>query len=285
MTVKQIHHKQSGKSFKLGRRRPISRGPRLSLKNYLTRRLAPPPATCDYSAPAMAALSQMYLNDTLGDCVIAGIGHVVGTLTSGAGDQYIYTSDQIVTLYEAIGGYNPDNPATDQGCDEVTALNYWENNGAPAGAHQIAGWLAVDATNPLEYRTALYLFENLYFGMELPDAWVQSAGAGAAINWDVAGPPDPSNGHCVVGVGYNQQGVTIATWGQLGTITDAAVAAYASPGANGALYTVVSQDALNSATSTAANGLDWSQLVADFDSMGGNVSNVSMKAPVKRDRR
>jgi hypothetical protein len=56
-----------------------------------------------------------------------------------------------------------------------------------------------------------------------------------------------------------------------GLITDTAIAKYATPAANGDLYTVVSQDALNRATQKAPNGFDWSQLIADFDSMGGSA--------------
>ena len=145
------------------------------------RGLAEPPASVDYSKPAAKALSQMYLNNQLGDCVIAGIGHVVGVLTAGAGAPFIYTNQQIVQLYSAIGGYVPGNPATDQGCDEQTALNYWENNGAPAGSNRIAGWLAVNGADPTEYRTALWLFENLYLGLDLPDRFTSLAEFTAAV--------------------------------------------------------------------------------------------------------
>jgi hypothetical protein len=244
----------------------------LSLKNYLMANLPAPPAACDYTGGASASLSNEYDNDTLGDCVIAGIAHVVGVLTNGAtGAPYVYADADIVALYSAIGGYVVGDPSTDNGCDEQTALNYWQQNGAPAGSsHTIAGWLAVDPTNPTEYRTALWLFENLYFGMELPGAWVQGVPP-AGFTWDVAGNSDPQNGHCVAGVGYTAAGVTIDTWGILGTLTDAAIQAYAIASAGGALYTVVSQDAINAATGKAPNGFDWSQLIADFDSMGGNV--------------
>jgi hypothetical protein len=223
----------------------------------------------------------MYDNDTLGDCVIAGMAHVVGVLTGNAGaPPFLYTKDQIIALYGAIGGYVPGDPSTDQGCDEQTALNYWENNGAwppnstpPDGdSHRIAGWMAVDAADPSEYRIALWLFENLYFGMELPDEWVNPTPSASGFVWDAASDPDPNNGHCVAGVGYTAAGVTIDTWGMTGLLTDAAVAKYASLKANGALYTVVSQDAINKASQKAPNGFDWSQLIADFDSMGGKVS-------------
>jgi len=272
MPIKTIHHPTSKRTVRLGRKRPVARGPRFSLHNYLMRSIPPPPATSNYAKDASSALSNIYENDKLGDCVIAGIGHVVGVLTANAGTPFVYTDAQIIALYSAIGGYVPGDPSTDQGCDEVTALNYWENNGAPAGKHKIAGWLGVNAADPTEYRTALWLFENLYFGLELPDAWINPMPAASGFVWDAAGAPDPHNGHCVVGVGYTAQGVTIDSWGMIGLITDAAIAKYATSRAHGDLYTVVSQDAINKATQKAPSGFDWSQLIADFDSMGGNVS-------------
>ena len=226
----------------------------------------------------------MYLNDTLGDCVIAGIGHVVGVLTGGAGKQFIYTKDQIVKLYSAIGGYVPGHKNTDNGCDEQTALNYWQHKGAPAGSHQIAGWISVNGTDPVEYRTALWLFENLYFGLELPDKWVAPEPTASGFSWDVAGPPNPDNGHCIVGIGYTAKGVKISTWGLQGWLTDAAIAKYATTTGAGELYTVLSQDAINKASAKAPSGFDWSQLVADFDSMGGGIS-MPTSAPARSRRR
>ncbi len=178
------------------------------------------------------------------------MAHVVGVLTGNAGAKpFLYSNKQIITLYSAIGGYVPGKPSTDQGCDEQTALNYWENNGAPVGSHKIAGWLAVNGTDAAEVRTALWLFENLYFGMELPDKWITPFPSASGFIWDAAGPPNPSNGHCVVGVGYSAQGVIIDSWGMTGLITDAAIAKYATTAGNRRLYTVVSQDGLNKATS------------------------------------
>lgn len=259
-------------NFKLGRNRPIAVGPHMKLRNYLLRALPPPPATMDYSAAAQASLRNIYGNDTLGDCVIAGIAHVVGTMTGNAGSCFTYTSDQIIALYGAIGGYNPDDPSTDQGCDEVTALNYWQQNGAPAGAHQIAGWLAVNPADPVEVRTACWLFENLYFGVELPNGWVNPFPSGDGFIWDVADDPNPSQGHCFIAFGYGASGPSIDTWALQGTITDAAVAKYCAGAAGGALYTVVSKDSIIAASAKAPSGFDWSQLVADFDSLGGTVT-------------
>ncbi len=274
MPVKTIQHPASKRTFRLGRKRPVARGPRLSLHNYLSRRIPAPPAACDYTRHAAPALANIYGNDELGDCVIAGIAHLVGVLTGNSGTSpFVYSSDQIVALYSAIGGYVPGDPSTDNGCDEQTALSYWENNGAPAGSvHKIAGWLAVDGTDPTEVRTAMWLFENLYFAMELPDAWINPMPSSAGFVWDRAGAADPDNGHCVAGVGYSSKGVFIDTWGMTGLVTDAAVAQYATKASNGELYTVVSRDGLNKASQKAPSGFDWSQLIADFDSMGGKVT-------------
>jgi hypothetical protein len=236
---------------------------------------------CDYRPQAQASLANVYLNDQLGDCVIAGIAHVVGTLRGNSGAApFLYSNDEIVALYSAIGGYVPGDASTDQGCNEQTALNYWQNNGAPAGStHRIVGWIAVNPADPTEFRTALWLFENLYFGMELPDPWINPAPASSNFVWDVAGPADPNNGHCVVGVGYTPQGVIIDTWGMTGLMTDAAIGQYASSNSGGELYAVLSQDAINRATMKAPSGFDWSQLVADFDSMGGNVAVPTAPQP------
>lgn len=255
--------------MKLGRRRPIAKGPRLSLRNYLLKALPPPPATVDYRGRAFPALSQMYMNDTLGDCVIAGMAHVVGVLTSNAGDPMIYSNDQIVQLYSAIGGYVPGDPSTDNGCDELTALNYWQQTGAPAGSHKIAGYVSVDPSDPEEVRTALWLFENLFFGLELPDAWINPFPSASGFIWGVAGAADPNNGHCVIGCGYTQGGVTIDTWGLAGVMTNAAIAQYCAEENGGALYSVLSSDAILAAHTKAPNGFDWTQLQADFQAIGG----------------
>ena len=56
----------------------------------------------------MSSISQMYLNDTEGDCVIAEMCHSEGIFTGNAnGGPVIFTPDQVNTLYSAIGGYVP----------------------------------------------------------------------------------------------------------------------------------------------------------------------------------
>jgi hypothetical protein len=267
MPVKTITNSK-GNTLKLGRNRPIATGPRFSLKNYLMRTIAPPPTTCDYSPRAESALSPVYMNDSLGDCVIAGMAHLVGQFTGNSeAKPFIFTDDQIISLYSAIGGYVPGQPSTDNGCDEVTALNYWVRKGA-LPQNKIVSWMAVNPSDSQEYRTAMYLFENLFFGIELPDAWINPFPSSPGFKWDVSGDSDPNNGHCVVGTGYTTEGVLIDTWGMIGTLTDAAIAKYCAESDGGDLYVVLSYETINRAKQRASNGLNWSQLNHDFSSLG-----------------
>jgi hypothetical protein len=238
----------------------------MKLSNYaIPAELAAPPETCDYSGQAPTVLSQVYINDTLGDCVIAGAYHVVGVETGGAGDLFTATDDNLLHDYGAIGGYVPGKESTDNGCDEQTALNYWVNTGFANGT-KLQGYVSVDATNVTEVQQAMFLFENLYFGLELPDTWINPFPSTAGFVWDV-GTPDANNGHCVMAVGYNATGVQIDTWGLIGTITWAAVAQLAVETAGGQLYSMLTPDQIGKAQTKAPNGIGWTDLINDFDTL------------------
>lgn len=274
MPVKTLFAPHLGRTVRMGRRRPDPSHPRLSFSAYRMSGapLPTPPASCDFSAAAEPVLENIYGNANLGDCVIAGGYHIVGVETGNAGNLFTATNAQIIADYSAIGGYDPSqtqpdgsNP-TDQGCDEVTALNYWQQNGFADGT-KLAGWLAVDATNQTEVMQALFIFQNLYFGVELPDSWVNPMPSASGFVWD-ADAPDPSNGHCVCGVGYNAAGITIDTWGMLGTLTWAAVAALCVESAGGALYVMLTPDELIAAKQASPEGFNWSELEADFAALG-----------------
>jgi len=273
MPVKRITHPETGQVVYLGRNRPPVGRPRLRIRDYIKLSVLPtPPATFDYSPAAMASLSRIYFNDRLGDCVIAWLAHLIGVLTgNGTGNPFLFTDDQIVALYSAIGGYVPGNPSTDNGCDEWTALEYLKTTGAPAGQNQDVAAVSVDGSNPSEYLAALWLLENLMYGVELPDAWISPFPSAPGFVWDVAGDADPQNGHCFGAVGATPAGLKISTWGMLGMITPAATAKYATTAGSGELYAVLSQEVLQRATDKSPSGVDWEHLVADVNAMGGNL--------------
>ena len=235
--LKRVSCPSLGRMIAFGRRHPVALGPRLKMSRYLLGSLPAPPASCDWTAAALEALRQMYGNDVLGDCVIAAGYHIEGVETGNAGDMFIATEAQIEKDYGAIGGYVPGDPSTDQGCDEVTAMNWWAANGF-ADKVKPLGWISVDPTNKTEVMQALYLFENCMFGIDLPDAWVNPMPSASGFTWDAAGSPDPENGHGFNGAGYDSAGVKICTWGMLGKITWAAIAKYAAQSADGPHATI-----------------------------------------------
>lgn len=268
-SMKTFIHPTTGQKFKLGRNRPLAKGPRFKIKNYMLASLPTPPLSIDYTTKAQPFLSDILGNDETGDCTCAGIFHAIGCFLGNADEPIPFTAADTMGLYSRCCGYIPGDDDTDQGGDEQTVLNYVQNNGLlPDGSHKIAVWMAVDATNKMEVMQAIYLAENVYFGVELPDAYVAPFPSASGFTWGMAGPPNRANGHCFVGLGYTPEGVLVDSWGLLGTMTWQAVASYASRADGGELYTVLSRDALIKASQKAPNGFDFSQLLADIDSMG-----------------
>jgi hypothetical protein len=258
-----------GPGPKFGRNRPVSVGPHFKMRNYLRASLPPPPTSCDFSAPASAILSDIMQNDQLGDCVVAALYHYLGVLTGNAGSPFHATPTQIVSDYSAIGGYVPGDPSTDQGCDEITALNYAVSHGLANGT-KASGWLSVDASNISEVKSTIFLFEGALLTLELPDPYVNPFPSGNGFVWDV-GAPDPNQGHAIMACGFDTKGPMIDTWGMLGTMTWAALAALCTLNAGGGLYVLLTPDILAKGASKAPNGFAWADLIADFDTMGGQL--------------
>ena len=273
MTIKIVSD-ELGRSFKMGRKRAISRGPRLSLKNYLLTRMPLPPATCDYTAKAGPVLMQMLANDRLGNCTAASAFHISGTMLANADRPVIWSAaSQVIPFYSATGGYIPGQDKTDNGANEVDVLNYWQNFGLlPDGSHKIAAWMAVDATNHDEVATAIWLFENVYAGAELTDSWVTPVPSASGFTWGIAGAPNPDNGHAFPGLGYDADGVKISTWGMVGTLTWPAIEKYAGHADGGELYTVLSADSIERVSAKAPNGLDLAQLTNDIQMLNSDMA-------------
>lgn len=267
--MKEIFAPHLNRNVKFGRKRPVALGPHFKLRNYLMQGLPAPPSSFDWSPAALPSLRNIYLNDSLGDCVIAEGYHAEGVATGNAGSVFVATQDQITADYSAIGEYVPGDPSTDQGCDEVTALNWWCSHGFANGT-KLLGWLTVDATNVVEIQTCIWLFEELDLCAGLPDAFVNPFPSGDGFVWSDT-TPDMNNGHSFGGFGYDTTGVKIDSWALFGTITYASIAAICSQSAGGGLYIRLTPDMLAKGQAKAPNGVDWSTLISDFDSMGGNV--------------
>lgn len=208
----------------------------------------------------------MYLNDQLGDCVAAAAGHCVEQWTEYAGDFYEPTDDEILKFYESQG-YQPGDPSTDNGMAMLPALNYWRKTGL--GSHKIDAYVAIDPSNHTEVEDAIYLFGNIFIGLQLP----LSAQTGNV--WQVPptglfgdGSPGSWGGHCVPVVGYrgvvegaHAEGLMVVTWGQLMPMTWAFLESYCDEA-----YAILSPDWIAVAAAAGMTGtrLNLEQLRADL---------------------
>lgn len=264
--MKALKH-VDGRTFKMGRKRPLARGPRLKFGRLLASGLVPaPPTLNDYvrgaSAPIYASMEDILGNDQYGDCTCAGAGHILDVLRANSAAASLWrpaTRLDALAFYSRVTDppFDPVTGANDSGADEQTVLNVWKQNGFFAdGTGKIAAYAAVDPTDIEEIKQAIWLNGNVYFGVGLPDAWVSPMPSKSGFVWDVDGDSDPNNGHCFIGYGYNDQGVFIDTWGTYGTVTWAAVAAYCAAAVGGDLFTVFGPDWINTITQKSPSGFN-----------------------------
>lgn len=120
----------------------------------------------------------MYLNDQLGDCVVAGKQHCLRLwVAEGTGsDTLVFDDACTIKNYELLGHYQPGNPESDQGCDMLFAAEMWMKHGiwdAAGNIHKIGLALELDCgpgyLNMDQFWYAAYLFDGLGLGIAVTD--------------------------------------------------------------------------------------------------------------------
>jgi hypothetical protein len=187
----------------------------LHFKNYVTKELAPPPASFNVltdvyqrlNTSSPATLFPMDGNDTLGDCTIAGLAHATTVYNGMLGTKKVMPSGAVVNLYEKLTG------GPDTGLNELDVLKYWSNN--KVYGSDILAFVSIDPKNHTHIEQALHLFNGIYLGFQVQQDAIQDFDARKA--WTPG--PLTNDGHCVYAVAYDQNNVTVLTWGntQLGT--------------------------------------------------------------------
>ena len=257
-----------GRQYALGRKTPAKTEPLFRFSPVLAATVPTPPVTL--AAIADAARANVFNNDRLGDCVIADQYHFFGNITALAGSCFVGTSAQVIHDYEQVGGYNPLNPFSDNGCNIGDAMAYYVATGYPNGAKN-AGYFQLDPTNTTAFKQIIWLTGGACIGASMPNDWVgKDMPQADGFVWDVAGSPNDGNGHCFEAVGYTAAGVLINTWGMVGTLTWAAVAKYLVSHAGGELWARVNQ-AMMPASGKSAAGFSWADTITYFDALGGTI--------------
>ena len=239
--------------MKLGRKAIKTDTRTLAFGDYLTPALPPPPPAADWTKGITSW--GMMLNDTLGDCTIAGCGHAVQVWTANTSGIVTVPDPTIESYYEQWDGYVPGNPNTDNGGVELDVLNDWQKNGL--ASHELLAFADPFPSKLVEIQQSIALFGGVYIGLSLPltaqkqDVWdvVPNGGDNA--------DPGSWGGHAVFVPKYDANGFTCITWGQPKIITLAFWKKYCDEA-----HTLLSPDWI--AAQGAPSGFDLAQLQADL---------------------
>lgn len=196
--------REAGKLGKLPAVRPHGMA---ELSSYtLGRLLAPPPSV---AAPNVDHWGMM-LNDTYGDCTVAGVGHVIVAANAQVnGCDPVPTDAQIKDAYFALTG------GQDSGCVELNVLRTWSTDGL--FGNKIAGFAPVAAHKLLDVHSAVAYFGSTYIGVSLPNSAQRQFANGEP--WAITPEDQIEGGHCVVIVGYDANYLYAVTWGNIVSIT------------------------------------------------------------------
>lgn len=177
--------------------------------------LGPPPAASNDYTIAVKVPWPMFLNDKLGDCVAADSAHTLMLRTANASSIVIPTDDDVTRLYEAVGGYVPDDLSTDQGCNETSMCEYLEHTGFLGHKADTIG--SVDPANLDHIKWAIQLFGSCRIGLNLPQSAMDQFNNGEP--WSVSGDDTIIGGHDVPLVKYALDRIYCVTWGYLQPMT------------------------------------------------------------------
>jgi hypothetical protein len=208
----------------------------------------------------------MYLNDNLGDCTAAEVGHQIEQFTQYGQGRYVeVTDDDVLAVYEATGGYVPGRPGTDQGAYVQDVLAYWRKNGV--AGHQIVAYASLDVADLTQVRQAITLFGSVNVGFNFPASAMDQFNAGRP--WDVVPGSPLEGGHCVMVGGYAPGKFTCVTWGAVQDLTEAFWRAMVDEA-----WVVITGEWVNAATKRSPQGFDLGTLGADFAALTGEPNPI-----------
>lgn len=180
------------------------------------KRLPIPPVSVNY-LKAMPNNLGMFLNDTLGDCTCAAVYHSLQVWTFMTNTMQIYSNANVLATYEALCGYNPSDPSTDQGGVEQNVLKGWLTGGVPIGPSGdrdvLSAWIEVDPRNINDVKWVINSCGVAYIGFNVPSN-IMPDNAPPPQVWDVAPNATILGGHAVALAGYDSSVVNLISWGQ-----------------------------------------------------------------------
>jgi hypothetical protein len=199
-------------TYRFGKGPAITDYRTLRFKNYLAPQIAPPPASFDVLTgrvyPALKTTDPTTLfpidgNDTYGDCTIAGLAHAETVYEALIGKEKILPVKTVLKIYFHLTG------GADTGLNELDVLNYWRQH--RVGSDKIEAFATIDPKNHTHVQQAISMFGGVYLGFQVQQNCIQE------FNAHQPWTPGPllNEGHAVYAVAYDQQYLTVLTWGNV----------------------------------------------------------------------
>lgn len=246
--------------YKLGKKAAVKNSVSFRLRDYLSLSTIPLPlASAGHST--LVTEHNMFGNDTVGDCTCADVGHATLYWNKEAGKKIAVSTQNVLSMYSAITGYNPDNPASDTGANMADVAKYHRKTGLEdekGSYHTISAYLAVTPGNIEELKQSIYLFGACSIGWELPESAEQQFDSNQP--WSVVANSPIEGGHDTLAVAYNQFYLYVITWGKLQKVLWEFVSKYMDEG-----IVKLSDEMLKN--NESLEGFNMSQLTTDLQAL------------------
>ena len=159
-------------------------------------------------------ITNLYLNDQIGDCTCASIAHMEEVWTLNGTTRPLLTTQEVIDFYTLVSGYKYGDESTDNGADMLTVLKMWRNIGVGLDKRKIDSFVKIDHLDVDHIKSAINLFAGVYVGAQLPTS-AQLTSDGAV--WSAVSATDVGTwgGHCMTVSHYDRSGVWFRTWGRL----------------------------------------------------------------------
>lgn len=243
---------------------PEETHPRLKLEAFLdTAKLPATPETIDWCSKVVSW--PMYLNDSLGDCTCACVGHQLQAWSAYGNTEVTVPQSSVLGLYEAMG-YVPGDPSTDNGANIQDVLEEMVKTGIPGETEGDTEkyQLFAEIKNLKNMETvyqALYLFGSVYLGTNIPQSAMDQFQAGQP--WSYTGDDNILGGHAIcVQAKLSNGNLDIITWGAVQEMEQSFWDNYVEEA-----WVVIDPDWVNDKSGDTPDGLDLEALQQAFKSL------------------
>ena len=249
-------------NLKLGKREAVRPAGLPHLMTYTTTGFPKPPPTFGTLSVLQAIPWGMDGNDSLRDCVIAGVDHVIARENA-----IEHTNDARPDLATIEAQYRYFSP-NDEGCVIAHVLQTWRSKGLfhhmPAGPNQISQYAPFNHQSQTELKQVIAYLGNAYLGIACPQSaqqqFAKQAQTGKLVPWTVVNGSPIDGGHCIVAVGYTAEGLLCVTWGGVVLVTWPFVTKYCDEA-----WAVLTREIVENGADTF--GIKTAKLHADLDAL------------------